>query len=179
MTRTGCGMATTSDVRTRARCACGKVTLALTGRPIVSVVCYCDDCQAAARRIEALTNAPPVAEPDGGSALLLYRKDRMSVVDGDQLLRADKLKPGSATNRMIATCCNTALFIGFDRGPHWVSVFRSRLAGDRPPIDMSIQTRFRRVDAPALPDRPPHYATYPFGLLGKLVRARIAMLLGR
>lgn len=36
------------------QCACGSVKLEAHGRPINSVVCYCDDCQEAARRIEVL-----------------------------------------------------------------------------------------------------------------------------
>jgi hypothetical protein len=52
---------------TFACCACGSVELEATGAPIQCVVCSCDDCQQAARQIEALPNAHAVTDPDGGS----------------------------------------------------------------------------------------------------------------
>src|SRR6185437_6203938 len=50
-----------------ASCACGNVELELRGPPIMIVSCYCDSCQEGGRRIEALPNAPPVLQPDGGT----------------------------------------------------------------------------------------------------------------
>lgn len=59
-------------------CVCGKVEYEATEPAILSVVCYCDDCQEGAHRIEALPNAPPVLDADGGPpASVLYRKDRV------------------------------------------------------------------------------------------------------
>ena len=47
-----------------ATCACGRVELEAFGKPIVSTVCYCDDCQKGADQIEALPNAwAPYAIP--------------------------------------------------------------------------------------------------------------------
>jgi glycosidase len=40
-------------------CTCGRVRCQAIGAPIVSLVCYCDDCQEGARNIEALPNAAP------------------------------------------------------------------------------------------------------------------------
>jgi len=51
-----------------ATCICGSVEIEMVGAPIVSVVCYCDDCQEGARRIEALSGAPAVLDAAGGSA---------------------------------------------------------------------------------------------------------------
>ena len=70
-----------------ASCACGSVELQASGTPIVGVVCYCDDCQEGGRRIEALAKAGPVQDPDGGTAYLLYRKDRLECVKGAPLLK--------------------------------------------------------------------------------------------
>jgi len=61
-----------------ASCSCGSVELEAVGAPIASVVCYCDDCQEGSRQIEALPNARPVQDPDGGTAYVLYRKDRVT-----------------------------------------------------------------------------------------------------
>ena len=87
----------TPDKMTRApimtaTCACGRVELKAFGRPIVSSVCYCDDCQKGARQIEALPDAGAVSDPDGGTAYVLYRKDRFECSKGGDLLKRYKLK---------------------------------------------------------------------------------------
>ena len=102
---------------TIARCACGSVEVEALGPPITSVVCHCNDCQEGARRIEALPNARPVRDTDGGSAVALYRKDRVRCSQGAELLKGYKLKESSVTNRVVANCCNSAMFVSFDRGP--------------------------------------------------------------
>jgi hypothetical protein len=69
------------------RCTCGKVELEATGAPIISAVCYCDDCQAGAQQIEALPSVGRVREPDGGVGYLFYLKDRVRIQKGADLLR--------------------------------------------------------------------------------------------
>ena len=162
----------------RASCACGEVAVEARGAPIVTVVCYCDDCQAAGREIEALPGAAPVLDPDAGSSLVVFRKDRLSCVQGQDRLVAHKLKPGSATSRYVASCCNSALYLGFDDGKHWVDVFRSRVQGDPPPIGMRICTRFRPAGT-ELPRDVPSAPGFSFGLIARFMAAAIAMKLGR
>lgn len=158
-------------------CRCSSVRFEATGRPILSVVCYCDDCQEAARRIEALPQAIPVRDPDGGTSYVLYRKDRFSCVKGDQLLQGLRIREQSPTKRVVASCCNSPMFLDFEKG-HWVSVYRARFAGDMPPPQMRIQTRFRPKDAEIQKDLPA-YAGFPPKFMAKLMAARIAMLLHR
>ena len=117
-----------------ASCVCGRVKLKASGSPIISATCYCNDCQNGAAQIEALPHAPAVRDPDGGSSYILYRKDRFECTDGAELLRSFKLKETSPTNRVAATCCNSALFMNFDRGPHWVSVYRSHVTANFRPF---------------------------------------------
>ena len=162
---------------TIARCACGSVELEAIGAPILSTACYCDDCQEGARQIEALPNAGPVLDPDGGSAYLLYRKDRMKCSKGAERLRDYKIKNESPTRRVVATCCNSAMFLDFQKG-HWFSVYRARFEGDVPPLQMRVQTKVK----PQNTDNPsdvPSYAGYPLKFMLKLVAAPIAMLLHR
>jgi hypothetical protein len=161
-----------------ATCSCGGVELQAFGSPIGSNVCYCDDCQKAADQIEALPDAGAVRGPDGGTAYILYRKDRIECTKGAELLRSYKLKEGSVTNRVVATCCNCAVFMNFDRGPHWVSAYRARFDGDLPPLQRRICTKFK-PDGVVLPDDLPSYRGYPPGFLLKLLASRVAMLLGR
>lgn len=161
---------------TNALCACGKVEFEAIGRPIMSVVCYCDDCQEGSRRIEELPNAPSARELDGGTAYLLYRKNRFNCIRGKQFLRDQRLRQKSPTKRVIADCCNSAMFLNFEKG-HWFSAYRARFA-DPPPLQMRIQTRFRSKDTP-IPDDIPAYAAFPFTFITKLVFAQIGGLFRR
>lgn len=132
------------------RCSCGKVEVELIGAPIACAACYCRDCDAGARRIEALPNAGPVRDADGATSYVLYRKDRVRCSNGAQLLRGSKLNEKSITNRVIATCCNSAMFVNFDRGPHWFRCIETGLK-DMPrrckcgstPSSVSRTIRFR------------------------------------
>jgi hypothetical protein len=164
---------------TTASCSCGSVELEAIGAPITSVVCYCDDCQEGSRRIEALPNAPPVRDSDGGTAYILYRKDRVKCSRGALLLKSYKIREKSATNRVVATCCNSAMFLNFDDGKHWVDVYRSRFKGDLPPLQMRICTKFQPANGGDVPSDVPGYSTFPLKFLAKLLGARIAILLHR
>lgn len=160
-----------------ASCACGQVKLEAKGAPIVTGVCYCDDCQKAGAQIEALPGAKPVLDGDGGSAMLMFRKDRLRCVEGADRLTAVKLKPKSPTSRYVASCCNSAMYLGFDDAKHWVDVYRSRIVGEPPPIQSRICTRFRQ-SAEALPADVPAHPGYPPSMIPKLLGSRIAMLFG-
>jgi len=161
-----------------ATCACGGVEVRAFGKPIVSAVCYCDDCQKGAAQIEALPNAPAVRDPDGGTAYMLVRKDRFECSRGAEHLKPHKLKETSPTNRVVATCCNSAMFVNFDRGPHWASAYRARFHGDLPPLQARICTKFKPKGV-VLADDVPSYQSYPPSFIVKLLASRIAMALGR
>ena len=171
-------MAAPTDGTMTSSCLCRGVAFSAAGAPIVHAVCYCDDCQEGARRIEALPNAPPVLDPDGGTDFIVYRKDRVECTRGAALLTTHKLKPGSPTRRMVASCCNSAMLLGFDDARHWVSMYRTRFPGAVPPVQMRICTKFR-AGRGEIPDDAPSYPRYAFPFLTKLIGARIAMLLGR
>jgi hypothetical protein len=166
----------TAKAGAHASCKCGSVEFEAAGPAITSVVCYCDDCQEGSRRIEALQNALRVREPDGGTAYVLYRKDRVTCVRGDHLLQGLRLRETSPTKRVIASCCNSPMFLDFEKG-HWLSMYRARFA-NAPPPQMRVQTRFKPGDT-VIPDDAPAYASFPFSFMAKLLLARIAMLLRR
>lgn len=161
-----------------ARCSCGSVELNVIGAAITSVACYCDDCQQGSRMIDELPNAPPVLEVDSGTAYVLYRKDRVECVKGAQFLKSYKINDQSATNRAVATCCNSAMYMSFDDGRHWVPVYRARLRGDAPSLQMRIQTKFKSGNSD-IPKDVPSYSGYPLRFLAKLIAAWIPMLLHR
>jgi hypothetical protein len=96
-----------------ARCSCGSVEIEAIGTPIVCGVCYCDTCQEGSRLIAASTGATP-ASADGGTAYVLYRKDRITYTQGAELLKDYKIEATSVTNRAVATCCNAYMLMRFD-----------------------------------------------------------------
>jgi hypothetical protein len=158
------------------RCVCGEVECVGTGAPIGTAVCYCDDCQAAARAIEALPGAARVADPDGGTALALFDTRNFTVVRGGDKLVAHRLRAASPTRRMIAGCCNSAMFLAFDRGPYWVSVMRDRFAGPAPAIEFRHMTKYRTTALP-WPDDAPRSAGFAPRFILRTIVAGLARLL--
>ena len=86
------------DITRNASCSCGAVVVEAFGPPMTSTACYCDTCQEGSRQIEALPNAAKILTPDGGTAYVLYRKDRVKTTKGAELLKAYKLDEKSTTN---------------------------------------------------------------------------------
>jgi hypothetical protein len=160
-----------------ARCACGSVELEAIGPPITSVACYCESCQEGSRRIEALPNGRAVCGPDGGTAYVLYRKDRVEYPKGSRSLRGLKLKEGSSTKRVVAACCDSPMFLEFEKG-HWLSIYRAALRGGLPPLEMRVHTKSRPAGV-HLPNDVPNHQGHSLKFMAKLFGAWIAMLLRR
>ncbi len=159
-------------VRT-ASCRCGAVAFEAVGAAIVTAACYCTSCQEAGRRIAELAGAPPVLRADGGTDFVLQRKDRVRCIRGGERLHEHRLKPGSPTRRMVAGCCNSAMFLEFSKG-HWLSLYRDRLSEGAPPVEMRVMTADRR-EGVDLPDDVPSYATHSGKFMWKLLSAWAAM----
>lgn len=170
-------MSKPSMIKRTARCVCGGVEIETTGEPIVSNACYCDDCQKAAAEIEALPSAPPVLDEAGGTEVLLFRKDRMRYIKGERNLWDHKLKEESPTRRVVATCCNSFMFLDYQKG-HWFSVSRSRFDEETPPPQMCTQTKFMPEGAHISKDAP-IYSAFPLKFIAKLLQARVAMMFQR
>lgn len=160
-----------------ARCSCGRVRCEAVGNPIVTAVCYCRDCQAGGHQLEALNGAAPVLDPDGGTQYLTYRKDRFKCVEGADLLVGYKLGDKAKTQRFVASCCNSGMFIVYEPG-WWISAYAMRFAEPLPPIEMRNKVARRHSNLPLPPDAPA-YPGFPSRLFLRLTMARIAMLMGR
>ncbi len=153
-----------------ATCTCGAVEITLDAAPIAALSCCCDDCQAAAVELEALPGAPGFREPCGGTPAVLFSKSALKVTRGRDKLTAHRLRPDARTKRMVAGCCNSYLYVAFDRGPFWVDVVSARLKGDAPAPRWRIQTRF--LAAPP-PDDIPNHPKYPQGLIWRIALAGV------
>jgi hypothetical protein len=154
-------------------CLCGKVRLAAAGSPILTASCHCNDCREAGRQIEQLMAAPSVRDPDGGTSLVLFRKDRVQCLTGGEYLKEHRLKPDSPTRRVFASCCNSAMFLDFTKG-HWLSLYRNRFSAGAPPLQMRIMTKQRRPGV-EFADGLPDYAGHSGKFMRKLIAAWIAM----
>ena len=161
-----------TQTRHASTCACGAVLLETSGPPIDAVACHCGDCQAAGRRIQALPGALPVFDTFGGTPFLVFRKDRMRPVRGNECLQALKLTPASPTTRYVATCCNALMYVGFDDARHWVSMHRDRFLGEVPAV--RVRACIGNVPAQELPADLPCRRGYPWSFVGKLVLAGLA-----
>jgi hypothetical protein len=168
-------MADTLDLTAEriASCACGKVRIKATGRPIISAVCYCDDCQAAARQLEAQGALADFHDAWNGSPYATYRDDRLSTIDGGSLLEGFKLNDKAPTTRFVTTCCKSAMYLKHGPG-WWTSVYRVRLGDAAPPLEVRSKVG-RAKDRAAIPKDVPHANSFPFVLIARLLRARIAM----
>ncbi|WP_338700431.1 hypothetical protein V5279_20525 [Bradyrhizobium sp. 26S5] len=162
-----------TDERASASCRCGKVALEIAGSPILRGICYCASCQQAGRRHQAVSGADAVLAEDGGTDYVLYRKDRVRCSSGGELLEERRLKPESPTRRMVARCCNTAMFLDFTRG-HWLTLYRGRLLGDIPPATMRMMTA-DRPEGVILPDDIANYPGHSGKFMLKLLGAWMAM----
>ena len=91
-------------------------------------------------------------------------------------MRHHKIRENSPTNRVIATCCNSALYVNFDDGKHWVDVYHARCRGVFPAVQIRVCTKFV-PEGCNVPTDVPSYSRYPMTLLVKLVVAKAAMWL--
>lgn len=163
--------ATKKELHLTAACPCGRTAIEVVGAPILTAVCCCESCQTAGRQFEMASGAPPVVRTDGGTAYCLYRKDRVRVALGGETLEERRLSPSSPTRRVVATCCNAPMFLDFTKG-HWLTLYRDRLPGDPPPLEMRIMAK--DADAAAADGLPTH-PTYPPGFMLRILAAWAAM----
>ena len=156
-----------------AACRCGKVEIVLEAAPILVASCYCASCQRAGNAFEAMISAPPVLDADGGTPYVIHRKDRVRIARGREHLEAHKLKPDAPTRRVLAACCNSAMFADFTKG-HWLSLYRRRFGAGVAPVEMRVMTAERKAGV-VLGDDVPNHAGRSGRFLWKLIAAWAAM----
>lgn len=156
-----------------ATCQCGKVAIETALAPILVAACCCTDCQKAGHAFESMPSASPVLDDYGGTPYVVYRKDRITCRRGREHLREYRLKPESPTRRVLAACCNSAMFVDFTKG-HWLSLCQKRFGPEAPPVEMRLMTRGLSSHV-ALDDDVPNYPGRPASFMWKLIATWAAM----
>lgn len=160
-----------------ASCACGKVRIRATGKPLASAVCYCGDCQAGGRQLEAAGAVADFRDAWGGSPYMTYRNDRFEILAGEELLESHKLKPDAPTTRYVATCCHSAVLLRFGPG-WWSSLYRVRFGDHAAPLEFRTQTA-NIPDASVLPRDVPVYRSFGPKLFARLIASGLGTFFAR
>ncbi|WP_127752112.1 hypothetical protein [Devosia sp. 1566] len=155
-------------------CRCGQVRLVLSGAPIISTECCCSSCRQAGARLEQLEGAAPILGEHGTTRFVLYRKDRVTFLGGLDGLREFRLSPDAGTRRVVATCCNTPVFLDF-KGGHWFSLYAGLWPQEAlPPVEMRTMTS-DLPDPSVLPGDVPNRKHQSVSFFAKLLGAWMAM----
>lgn len=104
---------------TQIGCACGETRLEVVGKPIESVECCCTSCREAGDRMQTLNRT---LMDHGTTPSAKYRKDRVRFVAGSDGLKSFRLPPDHSSDRVIATCCKTPVYLEF-KGRHWLNLY--------------------------------------------------------
>lgn len=155
-------------------CICGQTRLEVAGNPIASVECCCTSCRDAGARMAQLSAAPKTLTNYDATPFVMYRKDRVRFVSGDDHLKSFRLSSAASTRRVIATCCNTPVYLEF-KGGHWLSLYGALWPnGTLPPPEMRTMTSDLPKGA-ILPDDIPNAKKQSLGFFAKLFGAWVAM----
>jgi hypothetical protein len=158
----------------RLSCACGRVRIFADGPPIASDECYCNSCRAAAARLQALPGAPAYLGALGGTRFVEYRKDRLDISDDSKVLKEFRLTDKSTTRRVVASCCNTPVFMEFRNG-HWLGLYGHLWAAPSlPPLEFRTMVS-DLSDSSTLPDDVPNAKTQPVSFYWRLLKAWVSM----
>lgn len=155
-------------------CTCGCTQLEVEGRPILVSECLCNSCRAAEGRLAALPGAGNILTGYGATAYAEYRKDRVRVVSGAKHLAEFRLSPKAGSRRIVATCCNTPVFLEM-KGAHWLSLYLYLWPdAARPRAELRTMTG-DLADASGLPNDIPNLKSHNVSFYAKLLVAWIAM----
>lgn len=159
---------------TQLQCHCGKTRLELSGKPFLITECLCNSCRKAATYLQQQHQAPNFVTPLGATACAEYRKDRVKLSHGENYLTEFKLSADAGTRRILASCCNTPLFMEL-KGAHWLSIYLSLWpAHNRPQPQLRTMAADWPADSP-LPEDIPNLHRHSLFFYAKLFCAWVAM----
>lgn len=155
-------------------CHCGQVVLQATEPPIATVECLCTSCRKAGAILTTLPGAPQMPDEKGATCFVMYRKDRVHFVKGMDRLKEFRLSSGASTRRVIATCCNTPVFLEM-KGGHWLSLYANLWPADDMPI-LEMRTMTGDLDdSEDLPTDVPNLQRHSLSFYARLFSAWVKM----
>jgi hypothetical protein len=160
--------------RTNIGCACGATRLEVSGTPIIVTECVCDSCRAAAARLANLPGANNILTPYGATSCAEYRKDCVRIASGGERLAEFRLAADAGSRRVVATCCNTPIFLEL-KGAHWLGLYL-HLWPDAVRPKPDVRTMVGDLSDPSvLPTDIPNLKSQSVSFYAKLLWAWIAM----
>ncbi|WEX86462.1 DUF6151 family protein [Sinorhizobium garamanticum] len=155
-------------------CACGRTRLEVLGAPILVSECLCNSCRAAAHRLATLPGARNHLTSYGATPSAEYRKDRVRILSGAEHLGEFRLSADAGSRRVVATCCNTPVFLEL-KGAHWLSIYL-HLWPDAARPKAAMRTMVGDLPHTSnLPNDIPNLKSHTVAFYAKLLRAWIAM----
>ncbi|MCR6499144.1 DUF6151 family protein [Shinella sp. CPCC 101442] len=155
-------------------CTCGKTHFEVEGEPFLVSECLCNSCRAAAARLERLPGAQSMLTSYQATPSAEYRKDRIKILSGAENLREFRLTADAGSRRIVATCCNTPVFLEM-KGAHWLSVYLHLWPAEtRPKPELRTMVGDLQ-DASGLPADILNLKTHHLKFYAKLLAAWIAM----
>lgn len=155
-------------------CTCGETRLDVSGAPIIVTECLCHSCREAAARLAALPGARSMLTSYGATPSAECRKDRVRITSGHDRLAEFRLSADAGSRRVVATCCNTPVFLEM-KGAHWLSLYLHLWPDEkRPRPDVRTMTK-DLADPSILPDDIPNLNTHTVAFYLKLLLAWIGM----
>lgn len=106
--------------------------------------------------------------------MVMYRKDRVQCGKGAARLREFRLTDTTKTRRVVATCCNTPMFLDFTQG-HWIDLYGHLWPEEALP-PLQLRTMTGDLDDPShLPHDVPNLKTHSPKFFLRLIGAWAAM----
>ncbi|MCA1440364.1 hypothetical protein I6F07_09090 [Ensifer sp. IC4062] len=159
---------------TQVGCACGQTRFEIRGKPILVSECLCNSCRAAAGRLATLPGTKNTLTPYHATPAAEYRKDRIRVLSGAENLKEFRLSATAGSRRVIATCCNTPVFLEM-KGAHWLSIYLHLWPEQARPM-AEVRTMVGDLADPSnLPADIPNLRSHNVSFYAKLLAAWIAM----
>ncbi|MCK0095216.1 hypothetical protein MWU60_06510 [Yoonia sp. F2084L] len=121
-----------------------------------------------------LPKAPRIVDEKGATPFVMHRKDRVRFLTGADQLREYRLSSDAGTRRVIASCCNTPVFMEM-KGGHWLSLYGQLWPEDAlPKLEMRTMTG-DLASAEGLPNDVPNLKQHSLSFYARLFGAWVKM----
>ncbi|WP_444922498.1 GFA family protein [Microbulbifer sp. CnH-101-G] len=162
------------EISRELKCQCGSVSMTTAGNSIICAECLCTDCQNGGEFLQKREGAPNILDKNGATKFVLYRKDKIAFHGSLENIKSYYLTKSSKTQRVIASCCNTPMFLEF-KGGHWLNIYALLWPEKaKPTSEVRTMTHSRR-EGVVLTNDIPNLKTHNVSFYTKLFSAWISM----